>query len=509
MVLAAPTIADLREHAASLSLRLDTEQLEALATLMAPSIELYRALDGIPDEVLAPRYPRGEARVPGPDEDRLGGWAAKIDVDGACDGPLAGRTIVLKDNICLAGAPMLNGTRAMGGYSPSSDATVVSRVLDAGGRIVGKAHCEYLCTSGGSHTNAWGPVRNPHRPSHTSGGSSSGCAVLVATGEADMAIGGDQGGSIRVPASFSGIVGMKPTHGLVPYTGMAGVDATLDHAGPMTKTVADNALLLGVIAGADGLDPRQFDRVVPDYSGSIAEGVQGLRIGLVDEGFGLPVSEREVDEAVRTAAMRLEAMGAVAGRVSVPFHAASALVWVPITAEGAVRTMLHGKGLGSLPRAFYPIDLLEQTARWGALMADLPPNAALMALLGQHMHSRHDGRFYAKAQNLQRTARAAYDMALEQFDVLVMPTTPMRAPPLPLSDAPLELQVRRATEPLTNTGIFDATGHPALSLPCAIVDGLPVGMMIVARHHKEAIIYRVASALEGVLALDLTPPKPT
>ena len=134
---------------------------------------------------------------------------------------------------------------------------MATRVLDAGGRIVGKAHCEYFCFSGSSHTNAAGPVRNPRNPAHSSGGSSSGAAALVGAGEADMAIGTDQGGSVRIPAAYSGIYGMKPTHGLIPYTGIMPIEMTLDHAGIMTANVADNALLLDAIAGSDGLDPRQ------------------------------------------------------------------------------------------------------------------------------------------------------------------------------------------------------------------------------------------------------------
>src|SRR6516165_3613214 len=130
-------------------------------------------------------------------------------------------------------------------------------MLDAGGTIVGKAHCEYFCFSGGSHTSAAGPVQNPRRPGYSAGGSSSGSAAVVAAGEADMAIGCDQGGSIRIPSAHCGIYGLKPTHGLVPYTGILGFDPWVDHAGPMTRTVEDNALLLEAIAGPDGLDPRQ------------------------------------------------------------------------------------------------------------------------------------------------------------------------------------------------------------------------------------------------------------
>src|SRR5262249_54354172 len=150
---------------------------------------------------------------------------------------------------------MTNGASTLEGYIPDTDASIVTRILDAGGTIIGKTNCEFFCFSSGSHTCAAGPVHNPHKMGHSAGGSSSGSAVVLATGEADMAIGADQGGSIRIPSALSGIYGMKATFGLVPYTGVMPVEFTLDHTGPMTRNVRDNALLLEVIAGPDGLDP--------------------------------------------------------------------------------------------------------------------------------------------------------------------------------------------------------------------------------------------------------------
>ena len=178
----------------------------------------------------------------------------KTAIKGKPGGKLAGRRVALKDNICLAGVPMMVGAGFLDGSVPDLDATIVTRILDAGGEIAGKAVCEYYCVSGGSHTSSTGPVQNPRKHGHTTGGSSSGSAALVAAGEVPMAIGGDQAGSIRIPASYCGIVGMKPTFGLVPYSGIGPLEITIDTAGPMTANVADNALLLEVIAGPDGLD---------------------------------------------------------------------------------------------------------------------------------------------------------------------------------------------------------------------------------------------------------------
>ncbi|KMO27438.1 amidase family protein, partial [Methylobacterium aquaticum] len=192
-----------------------------------------------------------------PEENPLGAWYWKSEVKGAETGTLTGKTVALKDNVALAGVPMMNGASTLEGFVPASDATIVTRMLDAGATILGKAVCEHFCLSGGSHTSDPGPVHNPHRMGYSAGGSSSGSAALVASGAVDLAIGGDQGGSIRIPASYCGIYGMKPTHGLVPYTGVMPIETTIDHTGPMTASVADNALLLEVLAGADGLDPRQ------------------------------------------------------------------------------------------------------------------------------------------------------------------------------------------------------------------------------------------------------------
>ena len=157
-------------------------------------------------------------------------------------------------------------------------------MLDAGGTIVGKVHCEYFCFSGGSHTSAAGPVQNPRKPGYSAGGSSSGSAAVVAAGEVDMAIGGDQGGSIRIPSAYCGVYGLKPTHGLVPYAGIFPIELTLDHTGPMTATVADNAVLLEVIAGSDGLDPRQMNVTTAAYTNALTGDARGLKIAVVKEG---------------------------------------------------------------------------------------------------------------------------------------------------------------------------------------------------------------------------------
>ena len=204
---------------------------------------------------------------------------------------------------------MMNGASVLEGYVPEFDATVVTRILDAGGTIAGKTVCEYLCVSGGSHTSSTGPVRNPHKPTHTTGGSSSGSGAVVAAGDVEMALGCDQAGSVRQPAAHCGIYAMKGTHGLVPYTGILPVEATVDHCGPMTATVSTNALLLEVLAGPDGLDPRQRDVRVDRYTKVLGDDVKGMKIGLVREGFEQFDAEKEVNMLVRGAAKKFAKLG--------------------------------------------------------------------------------------------------------------------------------------------------------------------------------------------------------
>ena len=204
------------------------------------------------------------------------------------------------------GVPMTNGSATVEGYVPGRDATIVRRLLDAGATITGKAVCEDLCFSGGSHHRAApGDVENPWDPTRHAGGSSSGSAALVAGGLVDMATGGDQGGSIRIPASYCGVVGHKPTWGWCPTPGPSPSRPRIDHVGPITRTVTDAALMLSVIAGPDGLDPRQPARPHRPATTSPRSPAArpGLRVGVLREGFGLPESEPEVDDAVRAAAI--------------------------------------------------------------------------------------------------------------------------------------------------------------------------------------------------------------
>ena len=335
MAVRRPTLDQLRSVAEDLGMHMGEEELKSYDALMQGNYAAYDLVDAMPDYVPAVTYPRTPGYRPEGDENKHNAWYVKTTVKGASGGKLAGKTVALKDNVSLAGVPMMNGASTLEGYVPTTDATIVTRILDAGGTILGKTHCEYFCFSGGSHTNATGPTHNPHKMGYSAGGSSSGSGVVVATGEADMAIGGDQGGSIRIPASFCGICGMKGTHGLVPYTGVMPIEITLDHTGPMTRNVRDNALLLEVLAGPDGLDPRQVSPKVANYTQALEGGVKGLRIGIVKEGFGLPVSERDVDAKVMAGAQLFKKLGATVDEISVPMHLLGPAIWLPIVRTGS------------------------------------------------------------------------------------------------------------------------------------------------------------------------------
>jgi amidase len=493
-----PSAADLRAAAERLGMQVSDDYIAAVMQITAPLAAAYAALDAMPDEVPAVRYPRDGWRRPKPDENRYGAWYVRTSIKGKPNGKLAGRRVVLKDNVCLAGVPMMIGAGFLDGTVPNVDATVVERILDAGGEIVGKAVCEYYCVSGGSHTSAPGPVHNPRKMGYSAGGSSSGCAALVAAGEVAMAIGGDQAGSIRIPASYCGIVGLKPTYGLVPYTGIGPLEITLDTAGPMTATVADNALLLEVIAGPDGLDARQRGVKVARYTDALGGGAEGLRIGVLKEGFGHPNSEPNVDAKVRAAAARFESLGATVEEVSVPEHLTLGFpVWAGIRGDAAYITLLEMNGAGLAAEGLYVTGLLDAARAWREHVDEFPDTLKVATLFSRYTLDRYGGRYYAKAQNLRRRLRAAYDAALRAFDLLLLPTTVVKATPLPAKGASPQEITRRSWEATRNTCPFNATGHPAISIPCGMEDGRPVGLMLVGRHWEESTIYRAAAAFEA------------
>ena len=371
-------------------------------------------------------------------------------------------------------------------------------MLDAGATILGKVHCECFCFSGGSHTGAYGAVHNPLKRGYSAGGSSSGSAAVVANREVDMAIGGDQGGSIRMPSSYCGIYGLKPTWGLVPYTGVMPIELTLDHAGPMTATVADNALLLEVLAGPDGLDPRQGQAPSSlNYTEGLGKSIAGMRIGVLKEGFEAPNAEPDVLAMVRKGAEQFARIGATVEDVSVPMHPAAMAIWSAIAHEGATAQMMLGNGFGFNWKGLYVTSLLDAHAAWRQRADELSDTLKITMLAGYYVMQKYRGHYYAKAQNLARGLTAAYNNALARSDALLMPTTPIKATPLPAPGAPRAEVLQRGFEMLANCAPFDVSGHPALTMPCGLSDGLPGGLMLVGKQFDERTLYRLASAFES------------
>lgn len=496
MTVQRPTLSQMKDVVTELGMSMSDARVQEFIDVMQGTLDAYDVVDSLPDFLPPVLYPRTSGHRPTAEENTMNAWYVKTEIKGAPRGPLLGRKVALKDNVCLAGVPMMNGASTLKGYTPDLDATIVTRLLDAGATIAGKAHCEYFCLSGGSHTNATGPVHNPHKRGYSAGGSSSGSGALVGAGEVDMAIGGDQGGSIRMPASFCGCYGMKPTHGLVPYSGVMPIESTIDHVGPMTTNVMDNALMLEVLAGADGLDPRQYDVKTDRYTAAVGRGVSGLRIGVIKEGYQQTGAEQDVNEKVRAAAETLRRLGATVDEISVPWHNHGTAIWTPIALEGLTQQMMLGNGMGTGWEGLYTTSLLEYHSNWRTRADELSDTLKVSMLVGQY-HLKHTrGRYYAKAQNLSRQLREEFNKVFASYDLLLTPTTPMKAQPIPPADANLELWCHRAFEMLTNTAPFDVTGHPAMSVPCGMSDGLPVGLQIIGRRYDESTIYRAASAFE-------------
>jgi len=494
-----PSPDEVFELAARFGIRLSEEDAASFRGLMGGVLASYTRLDELPEPKLPVRYPRLPGHRPTPEENPFNAWYWKTEIKGASDGVLAGKRVAVKDCICVAGVPMMNGSRVLEGYVPDIDATVVTRVLDAGGIIAGKAACEDLCFSAGSHTCATGPVRNPHNPAYSAGGSSNGSAVLVATGEVEMALGGDQGGSIRTPSAWCGVYGLKPSWGLVPMTGAMPIAYSVDHCGPICSSVENVARLLTAIAGPDPLDPRTALAKVGDYLGALRQDVKGLRIGVLKEGFGHPASDPETDRKVREAINEFRHLGAEVEEVSVPMHYDGPHIWTGIILEGAAEMMIKGYGMGNNWPGYYTTSLQEAFARgWHSRPNDVSETVKLVLLLGEYMHRNYHNRYHAKAQNLRVMLRNAYDAVLADHDIMVMPTIPFPATEIPPPTAPREVYVDRALNMQQNTCPFDVTGHPAFTVPCGKVQGLPIGMMLVGRHFEEATLIRAAHAFEQI-----------
>jgi amidase len=258
--------------------------------------------------------------------------------------------------------------------------------------------------------------------------------------------------------------------------------------------------LLEVIAGPDGLDSRQANCKVDRYTGDLDVGAKGLRIGLLEETFGLPQSDPRVDAAVRKAVAAFAKLGAEMETVTVPLHRYGGAIWMPRAAEGCLATMFHGNGFGFGPTGVYLPSAMQRQAMWRSQSDRLADTVKLGMLVGEYMSRAYGGRYYGRAHNLARLLSDSYDQAFAGVDILASPTLPFPPPRRPPPNATREEVVSAAFSMTVNTAAFNATGHPSMSMPCGWIDGLPVGLMLTGRRFDERLLYRAAAALELHLA---------
>ncbi|WP_320203188.1 amidase [Agrobacterium rosae] len=498
----------IREIAADYGLPMTDEEVADHIELLKGAIASYRELEHIPERKLPVKYPRTPGWRPTTQENPLNGWYWRCEIEGAKEGPLKGDRIAIKDVVCVAGVPMMNGSKLLEGYVPEIDATIVTRMLDAGATIVGKSACEDFSFSAGGMTCSTGPVGNPYDPTRNPGASSNGSAVLISTGQVDLAIGGDQGGSIRLPSAWCGVYGLKPTYGLVPYTGCAMIEGTLDHVGPMASSPKGIAKLLSVIAGYDADDPRQQGRIVPgfdtNYLPALERGVKGMKIAILKEGFGhdgsdgMLASDPLVDDCVRSAMETFRGLGAEVAEVSIPEHLTAWHIWTAIGLEGFTAFGVNGNGVGTNWNGWYNTSMAEYLARaMKSRPYDMPATVRSVLIRGEYFRRYYHNRYYGKAQNQRHLINEAYDRVLSEYDIIVCPTIPGLPTKMVDRDAGTLDTVVNQLNQLRNTAVCDLTGHPSMSVPCGLREGLPVGMMLTAKHFDDATLIAAAAAFEA------------
>ncbi|KAJ4373636.1 hypothetical protein N0V86_007779 [Didymella sp. IMI 355093] len=487
------------------------EESSEYRQLLAAVHDVAEHILELPDYVIKPdvqSYPREQLHRPDVGEQDFGNaWAHKFLIRGnAKGGVLSGKTLCLKDNIAIAGVPQFFGTDAIPAWIPEADATVVKRAYEAGADIVGTTICENFCNSTSSFTSAQGTVHNPYAEGYSAGGSTSGGSAVVGGGLVDIAIGADQGGSIRVPSSFCGCVGMKPTHGLVPYTGISSSDSINDHAGPIARNVRDVAVCLDAISGRDDFDDKTLGAPLhgsTQYTDQLQASVQSMRIGVLAEGF----EHRLVDSNVKTIALNavksFERLGAQVQEVSLPLHLEGPAVW---TIQQRIAGTLGMMGYAHGRRGLFSTNYEAARQPWtNETFQKLFPSTKNTIINGLSLMQNYPG-LYVKTMNIAQQMRDAYEKLFEEYDLIVMPTTPFVAPAnvdWKRGDSPMEA-LKPSMGITTNTAIFDVTGHPAMSLPVGFAPAkedasvmLPVGLQLVGGLWQEQKILDAGYAWES------------
>ena len=419
--------------------------------------------------------------------------AAEIDrrvAAGESVGPLAGVPIALKDNLCTNGVATTCSSRILEGWVPPYDATVVSRLVAAGAIAIGKTNLDEFAMGSSTENSAFGATRNPHDTTRVPGGSSGGSAAAVAAGFAPLALGSDTGGSIRQPASLCGVVGMKPTYGLVSRYGLIAFASSLDQIGPFASSVADAAILLEVIAGHDPADATSIPRPTPEISVHLADGVAGLRVGLVRELMGDGI-HADVAARVREAADALAAAGAEVEEVSVPAVTLGLSAYYLIAPAEASSNLARFDGVRYGLRVDAPTTNEMMVATRTAGFGD---EVKRRIMLGTYaLSAGYYDAFYGKAQKVRTLICRDFAAAYQRFDVLLSPTSPTTAFELGAIADPLTMYLNDICTIPSNLA-----GHPALSVPFGTgSDGLPVGVQVLAPSLGEVDLFRTAAVLEA------------
>ncbi|OHW99699.1 amidase [Colletotrichum incanum] len=497
-----------------LGLTIKSEESADYQRLLAAVHDCATRVDNLPDYQPVPdtkRYPRENIHLPTAEEQDFGhAWAYRFLIKGDSSADpsllsLKGKTVCLKDCVAVAGVPQFFGSDAFPPWTPSTDATVVTRVLDAGADILGTATCEHFCNSTASFTSAQGTIENPYKQGYSTGGSTSGGAALVGSGKIDIALGTDQGGSIRVPASFCGCVGLKPTHGLVPFTGITSGDSIDDHAGPLCRSVKEVAQCLDVISGYDGIDDKSLGAAAHgsyNFSTALRSApgrLDGVKIGLLKEGFDQEIVDPRVRDHVIAAARKLEFLGATVDEVSVPLHLEGPSIWT-IQQRIAGSSGILGRASGR--RGLGLTEFEKARLPWSdSSFQKLFPSTKNTVINGLYLSEKFPG-LYSKTVNIGRQISDAYQKVFESYDAIIMPTTPFVAPRHGSRES-----VLGSFEPTigltTNTAVFNVTGHPAMSIPVGFLPAkddaqvlLPVGMQVVGGLWQEKKVLNIGHAWE-------------
>lgn len=456
-----PSTERLRRIARQFDMDLTENEFEELHAVATTLLEAYSPLTEDSPEERTSYGSRDPGRRPSEEADPYNAFIRSCLVPGAEEGPLAGYRVTVKDNIAVAGVEMTCGTTVMQGYIPSTDAAVVRRLLDSGAKLVGKTNQDPFGISSTGSTSEFGPVLNPFDADYLAGGSSGGSAVSVASGDADVGIGTNGGGSVRIPAAWCGCVGFKPTHGIVPAEGVIPLTVTLDHLGPITRTVEDCIHVMNEIGGPDRADPQQRPFRSLSYENMRPEGT--LTVGVLEEGFDHDVGNAAVDEVVREAIEAWEESDIRVVEVSIPEHRNFRPAFLGIMVE-EVAALVRQDGHRFDGSAF-DVQFPEVFGRiLDSRGEELPKMLLVEILLGSYLGDRFHGRFRAVARRRRREVIAAYESALEEVDVLAFPTTP-RLPPKADEDRSLSDLVRFDGTAIVNTSPLNLTGHPAISVP--------------------------------------------